>query len=236
MSVLTNKNGFALVSSNRNRILFYNTDYEITKRIQLYYMRSDLLYLVPVDLRMLNKHRLIERKSREETEFNKDTCIQFTFNNASVLQVELDVAPFRLRTMHIVKAPPAKDEELNIHSNLILASKYIEKFKEAIDSRKKRLDDQFSYTLKGYEMFKDFCADNFHNPQLFHMFNKDVEDELQYKDSMRVLNQLVTDAIMGMDFVIDNKGFKKLLDSKLKGIQDGCTKEWEHTIFKQAKL
>jgi len=230
------KLGFALVSSNRNRIFFYHKNYEVTKRLQLHFLRNDLLYLVPVTLKMLHRQRLLNRKkqqnnNRVDKEFDFYSCVNYTFNNAKVLQVELDVAPFRQRKMHIIQtATDATNEDNNIHQNLISASKYIESFKTAIDQREAILDEQFSYTIKGYEMFQTFCQEQFTNSQLDNMFEIDIADEKRYKSQMRELRIKVTDAIMEMNFTVDPDTYNVLFKNTIKEITNKANK-YEQSVL-----
>lgn len=235
------KLGFALVSSNRNRIFFYHKNYEVTKRLQLHFLRNDLLYLVPVTLKMLHRQRLLDKKKQQngnriDKEFDFYSCINYTFNNAKVLQVELDVAPFRQHKMHLIQTPTdATDEDNNIHQNLMSASKYIESFKTALDQREARLDEQFSYTIKGYEMFQEFCQEQFTNSQLSNMFEIDIADEKRYKLQMRELRIKITDAIMEMNFTVEPGIYNTLFNEKIKELT-GKANEYERTVLKAAEL
>jgi len=228
--------GFALVSSNRNRILFFNEDYEITKRIQLHYMRNDLLYLVPVDRFMLQRHTVNAKKNQNLLAFGLKTCINFTFNNASILQVEMDVAPFRTKKMQIQQTAEPSQEEHNIHSNLIHSSSVVEQFEHACTERLIYNEKHFRYVLKGYEMFHKFCEENLgSSDSIDYMFKKDVNDELQFKESILDIKRSVTDAVMSMDFALDPKIFKLQLSQRLTLLKNNKNLQ-SKAIFKQVVL
>lgn len=208
--------GFALVSSNRNRILFFNEDYEVTKRLQLHYMRNDLLYLIPVDRFMLQKRIVEAKKNQNLLEFTPKTCINFTFNNATILQVEMDVAPFRTSKMQIQQTIEPSQDEYNIHSNLIHSSYVIEQFEHACAERLSHNEERFKYVIKGYEMFHRFCQENLgESESIDYMFEKDVDDELQFKESILNVKRSATDVIMSMDFALDPKNFELQLAQRL---------------------
>lgn len=231
-----NSLGFALVSSNRNRILFFNEDYEITKRIQLHYMRNDLLYLVPVDRFMLQRHILEAKKNQNLLDFAPETCIRFTFNNASILQVEMDVAPFRVSKMQIHQTTEPSQEEYNIHNNLIHSSRVVEQFEHVCIERLSHNEQRFKYVIKGYEMFHKFCEENLGtSDSVDYMFEKDVSDELQYRESIFNVKRSATDVIMGMDFALDPKNFKLQLSQHLDMLKANTNLQSE-AIFKQIAL
>jgi hypothetical protein len=216
--------GFALVSSSRNLILFYNSSYEITKRIQLHFMRNDLLYLIPVDVKMLHRDRLLNRSTKyksstEAPDFDKYNCHTYTVSGAGVLQVELDVAPHRMRRMSIQRRQiDSAPEEKNLHTNMLSMSKYIEGFKQVLDEKLKRVDKEFEYIVKGNKMFKEFCSEHFNNGQLDYMFDRDLSDEMLNREVTKKLNTNVTDAIMSMDFTLPPKKFQAEFNKKIHTI------------------
>ena len=227
--------GFALVSSNRNRILFFHTDYERTKRIQLYYMRNDLLYLFPVNAFMLQKHTLQARRDSSLVEFTDKTCIRFTTSNASILQVEMDIAPFRLKNMRVYQHTKPSADEYNIHANLCYASEIIEQVEIACQNRLKHLEDKFEYVLKGYEMFHSFCVENFgESRNIDSMFKHDINDEVQFVDAVNSVKREINNAIMSMDFTADT--FKEELKQTLTEIRQRDINQQSELIFRLITL
>lgn len=228
--------GFALVSSNRNRILFFNEDYEITKRIQLHYMRNDLLYLVPVDRFMLQRHTLEAKRNQNLLEFTPSTCNRFTFNNATILQVEMDVAPFRMHNMQIQQITEPNLEEYNIHTNLIYASCIVEQFEDACNDKLRHNQERFEYVIKGYEMFHKFCEENLgESDSIDYMFEKDTHDELRYRETIFSVKRSATDVVMSMDFATDPKNFKLQLAQRLDVVKTNKNSQSE-MIFNQIVL
>lgn len=192
--------GFGLISSAR--FLFFSQDYEVAKRIQLHYMRNDLLYLLPVNKLMLRKYH-VEAKMKQEPirEINEYNCTEFTTNNAPALQVELDVAPFRLRETHVRLAKPITEQEKQIASNLRVVSNVIEDFYNAVELRRKHTEQMFADTVKGYRMFQEFCELTIgKDKMLAGMFNKDIDDELSFNDTLDKLKGAFSNKILALDF------------------------------------
>jgi len=227
--------GFALVSSNRNRILFFNKDYEVTKRLQLYYMRNDLLYLAPLDRFMLQKHLLASRQDPSLPEFNEQNCMEFTLNNATILPVEMDVAPFRFSRIQIdTTLSKPKPEEYNIHLNLQHASTVIEEVEELVDRRIQHAMDDAQYILKGYEMFHKFCRENLTaGESIDYMFKKDIEDELQFKNTFLDIKRNITEKIMGLDYTIDPTLFREQLKQDILSVHETNPNKYSDMITKR---
>ena len=202
--------GFALVSSTRNRILFYDQDYKATKLAQLHFLRNDVLYLVPVNKFMLNKIK----GQKLDVDFNKDTCTQFTFTNANTLHVELDIAPWRLSKMFIEYASTPNDDVQNINQNLTCASKLATRLEQLVAERLQFCHSESQYIVTGYQMFDSFCKDVLGDDNLSSIIQTDISDETQYIEQIKEIKKCASKSLMALDYTDSSaiKHFKHALE------------------------
>ena len=193
-----NELGFALVSSNRNRIMYFHESYENTKRVQLHYLRNDLLYLAPITNFMF-------KKQIAPKQLTGDSCINLTINVAPILHTEMDISPYKLKNAVVVKATDPKREDILIHKNLQTASRIIEQFNTLANKGLEIARFRLRYIIKGYDMFNDFCKIQFDDDRVLQkIIQTDVKDELMFEEGFNKLRKAFTDAIMALDFASEN--------------------------------